>query len=1212
MLIYSKYKSLKLNFIPARFVISFFIFYTITFANAQNESVATIVADFVSLFGKSFYTNTQACEVRPSATSGNVSMPAIFEHPINTATPSRLSWTLDLPQTGSSGKLFLTFATGLADGVDFSSNADGVIFEIDINRSKIFQSECRETRWTVHTIDITKFGGTTVRFDFLVSAGNNTSYDWALWGKPKILLIKNGYTETPKQINSSAGTIVLLQRPSTSVNLIISSANAENQITTNITTLTNLDNNPILQCEDFTFDQVSQVNIRWEPLESVICAYIGAYSGEINFRKLSVDSAAPQLNQPLSIRAIIENNGPGPIKVGSALLQFTIYPRNDSGRFNTPVFNAPMQASPALVKGQTWEATCTWPVQPGPGQYEIEARLTIPAENRSIVKTLKTEILSPQENTIPLELKNSFIKLEFIRMPDGFAMGKIYAKSNDTWQLLGAWKPLFKLSLQTKSGPVEWEPRPLHIKQKQYTVTSSDLNKIETLTGSKVSGSDLLQTNVITFSAFGKDPDNVDWENSLVVKFEPDQPIIRIHYEWLAKEDRDVLNILGPNIYVGEGSTGAAKSWGLFPGLEFLYGPEQSSNPRDFAANLAERTSPDPLKITIPLMAVSVGGSSPAFVPGADRFYCPDSLKNLGSTGAPINDHTNLWTIALSWDPLQKWDQQNAFPSARFSSPNLDEGMSNHRLALFLPSIPKFIPENSTLPNLPYKMSKNKPLTLDASIYITAGPILTAIKQWYADTGGLAQGPGTPRSFQETLNLCREGLLKTVWNENAKKWSHCIGWPPANAPGFATLLFIDSCITKDPTAAQASIERVQTVASNMLAENGPAGFISEANCHILRWEFPFYYGYLPEAISALDSHINALIQSQEKDGGWRFNPSDPKQKTLGQEGDSVLGINSARAAAILKYARITGNTNAFLAGEKTLIFMEKFRIPRGAQTWECPMYEPDILAAARAISAYLDAWKFSGNPRWLHDAVYWAETGIPFIYHWWLPDKPMMWASVIPVFGSTFYSHSWLKMPVQWCGLVYAYHVQQLADILDYTSVSPTDSPLPLSLDMEPQTWRRIAEAITISAQWQQFDSGDKIGTYPDSLTDFSIRNGAFINPENIMVNLLLMHGFNPDIKTAKIGASPAIFISSGAVISNANLDNNCLRFNLTFFKDKTSHTMLSNLSNDPVSIETNDQLIPKLQKYENNTGWVYDNEKKRLFISAMHSSETIKIKINF
>src|SRR5207247_6520951 len=149
--------------------------------------------------------------------------------------------------------------------------------------------------------------------------------------------------------------------------------------------------------------------------------------------------------------------------------------------------------------------------------------------------------------------------------------------------------------------------------------------------------------------------------------------------------------------------------------------------------------------------------------------------------------------------------------------------------------------------------------------------------------------------------------------------------------------------------------------------------------------------------------------------------------------------------------------------------------------------DPDILGAAWPIAAGLDGYGITGNARWLHDASYWAETGLPFIYHWTLPNHPMMLGAAIPVFGSTFYTHTWLGVPVQWCGLVYAYHVFHLARELEKRSraaernskaAMQTESPLPVALKLGPSDWQRVVELITVSAMRQQFAAGPRIGTY--------------------------------------------------------------------------------------------------------------------------------------
>src|SRR5947207_14244708 len=166
----------------------------------------------------------------------------------------------------------------------------------------------------------------------------------------------------------------------------------------------------------------------------------------------------------------------------------------------------------------------------------------------------------------------------------------------------------------------------------------------------------------------------------------------------------------------------------------------------------------------------------------------------------------------------------------------------------------------------------------------------------------------------------------------------------------------------------------------------------------------------------------------------------------------------------------------------------------------------------------------------------------------------MMLGETIPVFGSTFYTHTWLGVPVQWCGLVYAYHVFHLARELEQAPLPETDSPLPLALNFSAADWRRIVELITVSATLQQFAAGEKIGAYPDSITNFERRNPAFINPEDILVNVLALNGFDPDIKTTRVTSkNREILISSAATIDKARANS----FELEWCQGELSSTLL-------------------------------------------------------
>jgi hypothetical protein len=491
-------------------------------------------------------------------------------------------------------------------------------------------------------------------------------------------------------------------------------------------------------------------------------------------------------------------------------------------------------------------------------------------------------------------------------------------------------------------------------------------------------------------------------------------------------------------------------------------------------------------------------------------------------------------------------------------------------------------------------------------LIVRSGGVLAALGDHIRDTGGLPAPEPAPRTVQEEYDLCRQGFLETVWDEAGVGWRHCIGWGSGDAPGFAALLWLDSLVATDKSGAHASRERVERVLAKMLQRGGPGSLMSQSACHIMQWELPFYLGYLAEAMPAAEQLANSLIGSQQPNGGWLYEPHNEEQASLGRAGDSVVGTCANRASTILRYARITGGARAWAAGEKALHFLENFRIPRGGQTWECPMYEPDILAAAYAMRANLDGFRISGNKRWLRNALYWAETGVPFVYLRSTPGKPMMLGATIPVFGSTFYTHSWLAMPVQWCGLVYSYHLWHLVQELERTSLAGVDSPLPIELGFSNADWKRLVELLTVSAMHQQFPDGDKVGSYPDSITNFERRNPAFINPEDILVNVLALHGTDPDIKTARVGN---IVVSSGAQIEGLKAEQDSVRFSLRWFPGETANAIVAGVR--PRDVRVGAQPLPKLDHPpRRSAGWFWNERENRAYLCVPLATESASLEI--
>jgi hypothetical protein len=1145
---------------------------------AAQPAVVSVVQDLLETFPSARVQDTAEATVRRPVSAGGREQPALFEHPKEGGRPAQVNYEIALPKIGPNDLLLLAFQVGLADGIEFGQGEDGVRFRVEIEGRPQFSRVWTTNRWERHGLDLGPFAGQKIALSLLVDALGNTRYDWAVWGSPRILLFRGALLAptNPISLPSSKGVLATKAFPGTRFQLRARGRN-ESLEWTQGSSLPNR-TEPCWSVQDFDFTGAEGVELDWDPRQGSKEILSGSYQPQLVLTCVSAGRAVISTSDSVPVRVEVMNTGRGELPAGQATIGL-----------QTPTELLPVKPVPSLAPGQSWETKWTWVAPARPERMQLRARLDWSGQTAQTQTTFQV-FGTPLEKSV---VQNDFLKLEFNRFEDGYAFARIFSRQENGWAEVGVWSPLFRLSADLRDAVNSWTIQPERF-------------EIERNAGQE-------QTAKVTAAA--RDGDGVEWQVQLGVTLPAHRPLARIHYEWKSGADRSIRSLWGPNIYVGDGGLGQAKSWGLFPGLEYLYGPERSSNPRDFSPELADRRTPDSRKITIPLEAVTLGPNSQDPPDSPERFYAPDSLKDIASIRNGTNSLERIGikqatTVGLFWVPLQRWDGRHAFPSARYSSPNLDEGMANHRLGLFLPSAPDCVPENGNQAAPPYHLEAGKAVTLDATLTVCQGTVTAAIRTWLDEVGGLPKPNPPPRSFASELDVCRAGLLQTLWSPDDQGWRHCIGWPAQQAPGFAALLWMDAHVAKNPEARRASAQRLNLAAENMLQSGGPASFTSPANCHIMQWEFPFLYGYLPEAISGLDGLIHHLIQSQRPDGGWVYQPGNKKQASLGQAGDSVLGTCAHQAATLLRYARITGDPIALAAGEKALRFMEQFRVPRGGQTWECPMYEPDILAAAYAIRAYHDGYRATGNPRWLHDAVYWAEAGVPFIYLWSMPDKPMMLGATIPVFGSTFYTHTWLAVPVQWCGLVYAYHVFHLAEELEKATLPPTDSPLPLALEFQPADWRRIVELITVSGMYQQFSEGPRIGAYPDSISRFETRNPAFINPEDILVNVLALHGYDPDVKTVRLErGAKSIFISSGAAIQRARAGKDSLELDLKFFPGASSHTLVAGFN--PRRIEINGtSLPPSSTPTRREPGWWRDASRDRIYLTVPHAEAVSRIRL--
>lgn len=621
---------------------------------------------------------------------------------------------------------------------------------------------------------------------------------------------------------------------------------------------------------------------------------------------------------------------------------------------------------------------------------------------------------------------------------------------------------------------------------------------------------------------------------------------VKVVYE--AKPDKDglLVHFQGPTFHVGEGTFGARKDDALFCGLEWLVGDEASSSNLDMHdPDYYVRFVPHPNKITVPLMAFSRSNAA----------------------------------LALYWDCLQKWDGAHDRPATVFASPNFIERQDNPLMGLFLPSVPGWVSSNALeAVDAPYPFRRQTPLRLEAWIagMTPARQSVACLPRWF-ETFGVPEPAPIPRgSYLKELEFSTRAFLESLWVEKERQW-----WTSKGAgdllntkgrpPHFAFQLRMAALMTQDADLRQRCNDRAA------LAEK-LGGFSPQWDDLGFTWADP-----VPQ-LAGLGQSAIRLLDSMEPDGSWRFRTrvetsgvfKGMDYSLLGPDRAAEVGTCAHNLYEVLRFARLTGDASFFKAAKKPLAFIEQFSVPRAAQVWECPVHSPDILAAADAVEAELEAYRCSGDVRYLQEAVRWAWTGLPFVYVWNPPGKPVLRYASIAIFGGSWYGGSWIGQPVQWNGLRYAYALLKLADY---------DHSFP---------WRRIAEGLTISALYQQDADGPNVALWPDNFSalDWSKCPWLF-EPGLISKNIYKLLGRDIEPATTMLGAgNEHLCITPRAQVSQAAWKDGALSFQAQFPEGESGCVVVVGLEK-PARVLLNGSSLVQSQA----VGWHYQGEHGFLVI---------------
>jgi len=633
---------------------------------------------------------------------------------------------------------------------------------------------------------------------------------------------------------------------------------------------------------------------------------------------------------------------------------------------------------------------------------------------------------------------------------------------------------------------------------------------------------------------------------TIAFSLKPGKSYIDVSYALSAPRDLKIAAFRGPWLWAGEGSFADEQDLALFPGVEYLVKGERSSSTLDIAPPKNLRFAPHPNTVTVPSMAVEADGA----------------------------------IVGLMWDPLQKWSGEHQKPTAVFASPNFVEGHANHLLGLCLPSIPQWMDANELVAREAFALSAGEQLRLKACLYAEARSDVLRSMELYFDRYGIPPLPPKARSYQETLAMGLKAYEDVLWVEKAQGWMPVIGWDPGRSQSVALTYALASRHLEDQQWADKLAQKALKLAdqSDLSLSLNSLGEPCRA---------------LSEALS--QARVGAL--RAPKDGRYGFKPADERRKSLGSPGSSASGICARGVRPLLANALRTGDQGALDAAMPALEFIKRFKVPRASQVWEVPVHTPDVLASADVCEVYLMAYQLTGDVSLLKQAVYWARTGLPFIYMWQAPEqRPLMLGGSIAVFGATFYTGSWFARPVQWNGLEYA---RVLLDLARY------DKSLP---------WRHFAEMITISGMNQQSTREIDYGAYTDNwdVIDDVECTVCMLAPGRIMLNALALMGRPRGVCTRVIrnAEEGRICINSGPLVRRSMLRDGILDLDLACDPGHTAYTTVMPVA-EPTQIEVDGaELTKRGSPIDVVEGWSYSDKIGCVTLKLKYGSGSRRVRI--
>ncbi|MGD9495128.1 MAG: NEW3 domain-containing protein [Armatimonadota bacterium] len=776
------------------------------------------------------------------------------------------------------------------------------------------------------------------------------------------------------------------------------------------------------------------------------------------------------------------------------------------------------------------EATLSWALAANEQSPAARVQVAVRADNAPPERTATQLVLAPPASAVAdasagpsaevtddwALVGNGRVRIVFPRAQFGWGIGVVQRRIDGDWQTLATLPRITRLVVA--GGDAE---TPVYADNARPVEPTDDAVCALELSGE------------VTDAAGG------GWRIVQTVSFlrDPDRFALRLTATPAAATQ--VLALDGPMLLAGDGAPeGTRRLDAIFPGLEWLVEGEVSSSDLDIAPDHAHRIRyvPHPHMVTVPVMCA--------------RFAVP------GSPDA---------TIWYGWDPLRPYVRDLNRPSAVFASPDRFEGRQATTMGIFAPSMPEYLDANQRVAHTPLELAAGEAIELAAQVSVHDATeddtALAAVRQWFGEHGVPQPNPlPHGEDLRDEVEWSMAAYLRSLWVPEEQKWVPILFGPPdwrtpRWAPDFLYDVRMGAELAEDAALAGELRERYERVVEL-------SGIAPVAD------DLGFHYAGPAAQMAGEASVVSGLIAGQREDGSWRFRArvetggvfKGRDYGELGPDNAAEVGTCARNAWRVLRFARMTGDASAREAGLRALAFMERFEVPRAAQVWEVPVHTPDILASADACEAYLEGYLLTGDRGYLDRAVYWAWTGLPFVYMWDVPGFEFLKYASIPVFGATWYTGSWFGRPVQWNGLVYARALLQLAEHDD-------------SLD-----WRTVAEGITVSAMYQQYTDPEKQALWPDSISAIDgSDSGANFAPRQILRNVYALMGLQPvPVTVAAETADGPVLVSAAGGLGPAQLTDGTLRCEVSHEQPQTGFTLVCNVSR-PEAVLVNGTLAAEV-----------------------------------